>query len=74
MATMGLNHTNLSDKDILQRGLYVYALYRTMCTLKHTDAEDKEHVFEMMCQFARQGTAPESMQCDSTDEPWEDTI
>ena len=54
LATLGLNCSTLSDQEIINRGTYCYALYRTLCALEHTAATSKEEVHDMLCQYARQ--------------------
>ena len=74
LATLGLNLETLSDKVILQRGLYTYALYRTMSALKYAGADDKEEVHDMLCQYARQGSDPDTDQCEVGEDVWDDTL
>ncbi len=54
LVTLGLNYATVADEDIVTRGIYIYALYRTMCTLNHGEAGSWQEVHDMLCQFARQ--------------------
>ena len=54
LATLGLNCATLDDQEIARRGVYSYALYRTLCSLEHRAAASKDEVHDMLCQYARQ--------------------
>ena len=60
LTTLGLNHATVADIDIIRRATYIYALYRTMCTLNHGEASSAREVYDMMCQYARQANDTDS--------------
>ena len=53
MVALGLDTGTANDEEIIRRGIWIYALYRTMCALNAGEVADAEQAYEMMAQFAR---------------------
>ena len=54
LVTLGVNSGKVSEENIVKKGIWIYALYRTMCTLHHNPLQCQNEVVEMMKQYARE--------------------
>ncbi len=72
LVVLGLNHCKVNDKDIISRALYIYVLYRAVCTLSHQGADRVEEVLDMLGQFAKQGLDKDVLQEDADIEEEDD--
>jgi len=46
----------ISEDDLVIRGIWIYALYRAMCSLNNKPAGHQQEVWEMLRQLSREAT------------------